>query len=618
MSVSTPSLPPLLCMKSGKTYSLYTYKNGWNAELGRSYRIPGSTKAVGKIKEGASLGEIVWKDDFIEQHPELNDFIAFRNGKGTIEFKQGEDTEKLISLKEALNAKRYAAGATWVFDNLIADTPLSKALKETFGTNNINKKILSLAYFLNISDSNVTSRYEVFADTHRLPWQKTMTASAICRLFQNITSDKIDQFMSKLSSFTKLRDDDNNKTEYYALDSTSISTYSQNLSKAEYGHNKDGDKTPQINVLMVVNQLTGEPVYYRTYSGNIPDMSTVKHYLNEMSRLELNNNAVLVADKGYSNIRNIHRFYQSKVSFLLNMRTSFAVCKNLFNEARIHLFDPITYDESIGNNVYTTEINWSYPINFKHNCKRTPREKELMFVHIYYSREIYNAHEKTIHSNIAKVAKMLQENKPLPSEYKYIKDTFLIENKDEENDVITYSTNRDALDKYLQMKGVRILVSDTVKDPIEAYKAYFDRNEVEYAFNLYKQRLSGTRMRVSSNASLEGKSFVQFIATSLAIMLRKRINNALKNSEKLKLRYDSEQIVIDKLDTIEVTKFELGSYYSEVVGPIKDLLNAMNIPIPSEEVNQEDYEEDTAADEEDLIEDEIAKTEGKSDFDILK
>ena len=42
-------------------------------------------------------------------------------------------------------------------------------------------------------------------------------------------------------------------------------------------------------------------------------------------------------------------------------------------------------------------------------------------------------------------------------------------------------------------------------------------------------------------------------------MLRRRINNALKTSEKLKLRYDSEQIVIDKLDTIEVTKFELGS-----------------------------------------------------------
>ena len=60
MSVSTPSLPPLLCMKSGKTYSLYTYKNGWNAKLGRSYRIPGSTKAVGKIKEGTSTEEAPW------------------------------------------------------------------------------------------------------------------------------------------------------------------------------------------------------------------------------------------------------------------------------------------------------------------------------------------------------------------------------------------------------------------------------------------------------------------------------------------------------------------------------------------------------------------------------
>lgn len=76
MSVSTPSLPPLLCMKSGKTYSLYTYKNGWNAQLGRSYRIPGSTKAVGKIKEGASLGEIVWKDDFIGKVP-ITQMMAF-------------------------------------------------------------------------------------------------------------------------------------------------------------------------------------------------------------------------------------------------------------------------------------------------------------------------------------------------------------------------------------------------------------------------------------------------------------------------------------------------------------------------------------------------------------
>lgn len=88
-----------------------------------------------------------------------------------------------------------------------------------------------------------------------------------------------------------------------------------------------------------------------------------------------------------------------------------------------------------------------------------------------------------------------------------------------------------------------------------AYKAYYDRNEVEYAFNLYKQILSGNRWRLSSNEALEGKAFVQFIATSIAIMLRRRISNALKDT-KIKIPYDSEKALIDKLDSIILTKFE--------------------------------------------------------------
>ena len=140
------------------------------------------------------------------------------------------------------------------------------------------------------------------------------------------------------------------------------------------------------------------------------------------------------------------------------------------------------------------------------------------------------------------------------------------------------------------MKGIRILISNEVKDPIEAYKAYYDRNEVEYAFNLYKQRLGCNRFRVSSNTALEGKSFVQFIATSIAIMFRKRLNNAVKECKNLKLNYSSESVVINKLNTIEMTQFAFGNYYSEVVGGLKELLKAMNIPEPNEELGADDYE----------------------------
>lgn len=54
----------------------------------------------------------------------------------------------------------------------------------------------------------------------------------------------------------------NKENVYYALDSTSISTHSNNLTKDQWGHNKDGDNLKQINIVMLVNQDTSQPVYY--------------------------------------------------------------------------------------------------------------------------------------------------------------------------------------------------------------------------------------------------------------------------------------------------------------------------------------------------------------------
>ena len=602
MLVQSPDLPRMLCMKGTKYYGLYTYKNAWDAEKKRSYRVKGSTKCVGIMISGEKTGRIKWSEDFISAYPALDSLISSRDEKGNITFSPMDEESMTITVKDALAAKRYNAGATWLLDHILADTPLVKALNRTFGRYNLNRKILSLGYFLNLTEGNAMTRYENFAATHRLPWQYTLTPSAISRIFQHITPEQIDKFVSRLNMLSV--DEGNSRTRYWALDSTSISTYSTGLSKSAYGHNKDGDALPQVNVLMVVNQLTGEPVYYRTYSGNVPDIVTVKHLLQEHARIRLDSDAVIVADKGYGSVSNIHRFYQNKTSFLINLKTSFSVCRHIFDEVKLDLLDPINFNEEINNSHVTREINWSYPVNFKTDCKRAPRLKEKMYLHIYYDRDIYNAHQSTIISNISKVARLLQKGEAVPAKLKYIKDTFLIESTSEDG-ITTYSTNRKALDDYLKMKGVRILVSNEVKEPIEAYKAYFDRNEVEYAFRLFKQRLGFNRMRVSTNEALEGKAFIQFIATSIAIMLRKRINNALKDNPNLKLPYDSEPVVLDKLDSIIETRFSFGSYYSEVVGGLKELFKAMRIPEPSEEMSQDEYEADTEAEERELFEEEL-------------
>ena len=217
---------------------------------------------------------------------------------------------------------------------------------------------------------------------------------------------------------------------------------------------------------------------------------------------------------------------------------------------------------------------------------------------IIYNQKIYNDESVGLTKKVAKIIKLLKQGKELSDELSSIKEKMIVVHQD--NEQISCEVDNNAFNRFLNMKGVRILVSNSVSDPVEAFKAYYDRNEVEYAFNLYKQRLGGYRFRVSSDESLEGKAFVQFIATSIAIMLRRRIDNALKNNTKLNLHYDSEPVVIDKLNTIIETRFSFGSYFTEAVGNIRELLIAMDIPIPSEEYDCDTLDFDSTEDEFDL------------------
>ena len=534
--MNAPDLGSLLINKSGKFYYLCTYQNVWDPDKKRSFRKKGSTKTIGKILGGSKVGPIEWKESFIALYPELKGLDAKRNEQGKIVFTLKDDPEldddqPKITVREAMRLKKLQAGATWLLDGIIADTPLVKALERTFSKYKNHLKILSLAYFLILEQRNSMTLYELFARKTRLPYSRPLSKSAVTRIFQSITPHQIDAFLSTLSSLSAQRDEALNDfaTKFWALDSTSFSTYSEHLSKAFYGKNKDGDDLKQLNMLMVVNQKSGEPYFYQMYSGNIPDVFTVKNFLQDSCRMQLGRDVVFVADKGYGCIKNINRFLQTETSFLLNVSTSLSVCKNLFRENRNALKNPINF-----NAIYS--------------------DKELC------------------------------------KEYQEFKDTYLCFNT-EKNE---YEINLTAYHKELELKGVRFLVSDSVKNPIEAYRAYYDRIEVEKAFNHYKDTLGFNRLRSSDDYSLEGRVFVQFIATSIAIMLRKKIAKIADKG--FRAAYDSDQKLLKTLSSIEVTQYEHGSYFSPIVKNLAEIYNKLGV-LPPEDAPKTNS--DKSIDEED-------------------
>lgn len=605
--IDVPQLPPLLFNKNGKYTYVCTYKNHWDPKLGRSVRTKGENVTVGKILGGELTGRIIWAEDFIKLFPILSVLKTERvvdkfksKGKLTrykLEFSQADELDDIedntLFVRKAKELRVVHAGATWLLDEVIADTPLSKALRDTFNTYNSTQKLLSLAYFKILEPEKPMYLYEDFALATRLPYHRPLDIGCITRFLQHVDSTKLDKFFVKLNQYCIAEEEKQKNNVYYALDSTSISTCAKELDFSEWGHNKDGDLLKQINIVMLVNQKTGCPLYYRVYSGATPDVSTVSHLLKEYCRMGFNRSAILVADRGYGSVKNIHHLYQDNQSFLLNMRTCFSICKNLIVKNLNALLDDCNYNLSLSQSVVTEKLKWSYPLNCNTNTKRA-RLKGDMYVHIYLNHELRNSAEDTFRSTLAKLLdKKKTDEKSLTQEEKDFLEKYT--STDNNGSVFVSSS---AKFEYMLGKGFRVLVSDIISDPVEADRAYRERNEVELGLRKLKDFTGARRLHISSSKTLTGKIFVHFLAFSILCMLRCKIVKA--KDEGKSLPYDSTVKMLSALSNITQTIFPDGGYFSEVVGKKKDLLKALDIELPESEMNVV-YEEDENA--EDYVDD---------------
>lgn len=68
--------------------------------------------------------------------------------------------------------------------------------------------------------------------------------------------------------------------------------------------------------------------------------------------------------------------------------------------------------------------------------------------------------------------------------------------------------------------GWFVLISNDIKDATEALQLYRDKDAVEKSFDDLKNTLDMKRLRIHSNAAMEGRIFIQFISLILATHLR--------------------------------------------------------------------------------------------------
>lgn len=586
-AITLPELPKLIVNRSGMHRYVFTYKNRWDKEAKRSTRSKGDTQSVGKfipVEGRDDYGEILFNDEFKAQYPGLNDLRVFRHKGGKLEFKAIDEDECNLLRKGEI--QRLHGGATWALNQIVGASALGCVLKETFPKHNMALRLLSLAYYLVINKDSSLCNYEEFAECAWLPYRRGTTSGAISRLLQSITKADVSRFLKKFNEvYQKVRKDNISERRFWALDSTSITSYSENISSVEYGHNKDLIDAPQTNVLMIVDQSTGEPLYYRNFDGNVPDVATVRNTLAELAVMKIDySNVILVTDRGYGSNKNWDDMLRNGMSFISNARRNLnASIKQTIDANYSKLLDWNNLNGFIKQSTVTVPIQWKYdefPVQGKRQQKQATAK---LYYHIYYSKEINQDAQESLSSRLIEAVK--QHNSDI-KKLTDVQNLLIRRYADVEDEKANINMRK--VDEALRYAGVRVLVSDSIADAQECYLAYEERNQVEHAFHTMKARLNCNRTGTHSSQAWDGKLFLQVIATAISAMVRARVKTynetaKLKHSH-YRVHYDSDGKLLAKLHNIYMTKLSAGWIFDEIAGKRKELFAILDVPVPSAEL----------------------------------
>ena len=593
--MENPKLPPILVNKAGSVYYVYTYKNVWDRELKRSKR--GESKKIGKILGGQKDGVICFDESFLQERPEFRSFQVERKGKEYVFTPLNESGTTLTQLQEV---KQLHAGATWALDQLVAQSPVGEALKLAFPQRRDYLKILSICYFIILNQDNNISKYETFAEVTRLPWGAPLAPSSISRVFRKIRNQQIETY------FSVFRDELLEQQEKYgdkneitlALDSTSGSNYViNNLLNLERHRYEDEDNLPLINLLALTEYESGIAFFYRAYDGKVPAAKTVSQVISENAGLSLKN-VVFVSDKGYSDAKNINDCLRNKLGFLFNVQCAMpdSFAQELIDGEKENLRDLNRMDWLTKVFQITKEINWTFESDLVEGQVTSKKTKEstILYWHIYFNRQFVENARQGLIERIDRVREKIYNGEELDeNELTLLEDVF---EKHEEGDMISYTISNEKVDQKLRYKGYQMLVSDKISDARKAWCVYQERRILEDTFKTLKSRLSCVRNRASDNESLIGKTFVQFLATSIEMIVRARLRKYLeegKASDSLPTDYDPARGILDSLNNVMQTKFCEGYYFGESAEQKRGLFEALGVSVPGPETEKEqDYEDE--------------------------
>lgn len=460
--------------------------------------------------------------------------------------------EQAVVRDPEVTASAEVIGPSIVLDAITEQVGLEKLLRSCFPEE--WQQIQAMAYYL-ASQGGPLSYCGTWCKSHAHSVE-CLTSQRISEILRSISIDKKQTFFTKWMNKT-LEDD------YLCYDITSVSSYSELNEYIKYGHNRDLEKLPQLNLAILFSQKGRLPVYFERTPGNITDVTTLHNLLKTFKALEVKK-LHYVMDKGFYSKKNVDELFAAGEKFTLSVPVNNKWVRQSIDDIYDVIHGPQGY-QKLDNEILYVHSRL-YPWG---------EDRRRCYLHLYFNAHTRAGAIDQFTEELLGYKEELESGK-LVNEHQKAYDAFFVTKTTPKRGMkVSYNTR--AVDQYISRYcGFQVLLSNSIKDPVEALQIYRDKDAVEKCFDDLKNQLDMKRLRMHSSATVDGRLFVQFIALIYMSALRRE----MRRSDLIK-QYTVREL-LQEMETLTKVKYsgKYGHILTEMTKPQREILKGLNIVLP--------------------------------------
>ena len=389
-------------------------------------------------------------------------------------------------------------------------------------------KLSSIARYWVATDGDTLPRMESWQVMNPLPYGHPITQDVYGKLFASVGRNE-----SGVQSYFQCRGQRVLSTGLnLALDTTTFSTYSKNQIEARQGFNKDGDGLDTIKLLVLYSVENRQPVAFSKQPGNIPDKISLANALRQLDMLDLAS-PVIVADNGFYSQDNMTHFAREHTKFLMLANSTDKWVRSEIDAAREelgHFRNVCPFDVDVSGVMRRRQHGFSIVRkrtrgNFE--AGETESFTRRLYVHVFHKPEAAPIQERRLRESLFSLKKDLEDGVEefRPAAQKQI-DSYLTAKRTAKGVKVDFKM--DEIEEAKRYWGYFVLVSNEIKDPFDALKAYRSREKIEELFATNKDSFDGRKPRTWYPENLYGRQFAQFVGLGYHCFLAKRILDVKK------------------------------------------------------------------------------------------